>query len=72
MCGMLSGLNAPSGAQCFPTWEREICGDMPCLSQCTFWCSVLSDNAKDKDWRNKVKVTSQCTFWCSVLSDLSL
>ena len=66
-------LNAPSGAQCFPTplsegevlmyelvvsmhllvlsaFRREICGDMPCspedLSQCTFWCSVLSDDAK--------------------------
>ena len=37
------------------------------LSQCTFWCSVLSD-----DWRHLFGVLggeSQCTFWCSVLSD---
>ena len=36
-------LNAPFGAQCFPTgaWSRDGGGDR--LSQCTFWCSVLSD-----------------------------
>ena len=38
------------------------------LSQCTFWCSVLSD------WPvlillKQQSVLSQCTFWCSVLSD---
>ena len=36
------GLNAPSGAQCFPTVKETL----PCAgleSQCTFWCSVLSD-----------------------------
>ena len=41
----LFGLNAPSGAQCFPTfllgWGYEC--EWPQLSQCTFWCSVLSD-----------------------------
>ena len=39
----LPSLNAPSGAQCFPTRRhrsRRHCGDE---SQCTFWCSVLSD-----------------------------
>ena len=39
----LSGLNAPFGAQCFPT-KRAIpfAGSFE-SSQCTFWCSVLSD-----------------------------
>ena len=37
-------------------------------SQCTFWCSVLSDL---KTPSSKSRLTpSQCTFWCSVLSDL--
>ena len=37
------GLNAPSGAQCFPT-DRRLCDEAyPDESQCTFWCSVLSD-----------------------------
>ena len=62
----LRRLNAPSGAQCFPTgfqldqWQA---GE----SQCTFWCSVLSDN--DGPVLNEVLSASQCTFWCSVLSD---
>ena len=38
------------------------------LSQCTFWCSVLSDdNGKIIGCRGFSQ--SQCTFWCSVLSD---
>ena len=36
-------------------------------SQCTFWCSVLSDPL-EKEIRGRTFV-SQCTFWCSVLSD---
>ena len=40
----LIGLNAPFGAQCFPTIVvAPLAG--PIVSQCTFWCSVLSDNA---------------------------
>ena len=39
------------------------------LSQCTFWCSVLSD-AANYDLLMQVGV-SQCTFWCSVLSDFN-
>ena len=36
-------LNAPFGAQCFPT-GRQPPGITPIsVSQCTFWCSVLSD-----------------------------
>ena len=86
-----SGLNAPSGAQCFPTETSKHYGfplrvsmhllvlsafrlkmdyiknDTQFASQCTFWCSVLSDRAY------KVlpccRSMSQCTFWCSVLSD---
>ena len=36
-------------------------------SQCTFWCSVLSD--VENWWSAFVNRVSQCTFWCSVLSD---
>ena len=37
------------------------------MSQCTFWCSVLSDLAGAPSERRFS--LSQCTFWCSVLSD---
>ena len=37
------------------------------MSQCTFWCSVLSDAASRL--RRGRRFGSQCTFWCSVLSD---
>ena len=37
-------------------------------SQCTFWCSVLSDWGMRKTLRY-IRRRSQCTFWCSVLSD---
>ena len=40
----LQSLNAPSGAQCFPTREIEASWAMVTLSQCIFWCSVLSDS----------------------------
>ena len=110
------GLNAPFGAQCFPTgsvagsrlphavsmhllvlsaFRRSMKSHLPCrfrvsmhllvlsafrrptttptasesgMSQCTFWCSVLSDldHADGYVWQ---AVLSQCTFWCSVLSD---
>ena len=36
-------------------------------SQCTFWCSVLSDVETALDATDSFE--SQCTFWCSVLSD---
>ena len=37
-------LNAPFGAQCFPTRASESCRRPEFRrSQCTFWCSVLSD-----------------------------
>ena len=36
-------------------------------SQCTFWCSVLSD--PHHHWHPPHPCESQCTFWCSVLSD---
>ena len=37
-------LNAPSGAQCFPTDYRNVVMWSSQASQCTFWCSVLSDS----------------------------
>ena len=36
-------LNAPFGAQCFPTGFCSGLHHRPFGSQCTFWCSVLSD-----------------------------
>ena len=61
-------LNAPSGAQCFPTSPAPTTGPQPTTSQCTFWCSVLSDRLVMPTKYNLV-VPSQCTFWCSALSD---
>ena len=37
-------------------------------SQCTFWCSVLSDCKRGMVLSRRGN-WSQCTFWCSVLSD---
>ena len=45
---VLFGLNAPSGAQCFPTRRVYATGLGPEMSQCTFWCSVLSDADGDE------------------------
>ena len=88
----LKSLNAPFGAQCFPTTTsgqasvaqiivsmhllvlsafRHFDETTRCLvsrSQCTFWCSVLSD-ARDAACY-LAHGESQCTFWCSVLSDV--
>ena len=61
------GLNAPSGAQCFPTETVELFIHRLNVSQCTFWCSVLSDLRRRSS--SIVFSRSQCTFWCSVLSD---
>ena len=63
----LQSLNAPSGAQCFPTREIEASWAMVTPSQCTFWCSVLSD--RNDHHGDRAPFESQCTFWCSVLSD---
>ena len=63
-----SSLNAPSGAQCFPTERQASLIDEARRSQCTFWCSVLSDRPTGSFHANR-RAWSQCTFWCSVLSD---
>ena len=60
-------LNAPFGAQCFPTYKENPPHPRQDESQCTFWCSVLSDEILDI--RVTIDCQSQCTFWCSVLSD---
>ena len=63
------GLNAPFGAQCFPTAAKRMHLNTPFrMSQCTFWCSVLSD-CRPFRLRRRRRRKSQCTFWCSVLSD---
>mgnify|MGYP001645015179 CR=1 FL=1 len=41
---ILTRLNAPFGAQCFPTRAGRA-STPTARSQCTFWCSVLSDCA---------------------------
>ena len=38
-----ASLNAPFGAQCFPTSVKRLTTSRIRSSQCTFWCSVLSD-----------------------------
>ena len=44
---LVASLNAPFGAQCFPTLRRRRgWGGSRVGSQCTFWCSVLSDIAQ--------------------------
>ena len=85
------GLNAPSGAQCFPTYStdfyrgcyhsvsmhllvlsafRRADGGVECFgfgeSQCTFWCSVLSDSAPRKPrhtavYRNEIAADLEST-----------
>ena len=47
-------LNAPSGAQCFPTEDNDVIMTGIRPSQCTFWCSVLSDSAPRKPRHNAV------------------
>ena len=64
----LRGLNAPFGAQCFPTERINVFVKLIEESQCTFWCSVLSDSNPETKGALRV-IESQCTFWCSVLSD---
>ena len=44
------GLNAPSGAQCFPTECKTLEDVIKLTSQCTFWCSVLSDSLSEEMW----------------------
>ena len=53
-CGSSLSLNAPSGAQCFPTGDSQMDITTSILSQCTFWCSVLSDSAPRKPRHNAV------------------
>ena len=44
----LQSLNAPSGAQCLPTFMTFPYSAIEITSQCTFWCSVLSDTARPR------------------------
>ena len=62
------GLNAPFGAQCFPTrgvglWSRPVA---PCLNApFGAQCFPTSNSSSLRTFKG----SSQCTFWCSVLSD---
>ena len=46
------GLNAPFGAQCFPTGDDTPIVLFVSRSQCTFWCSVLSDKGARQRYRH--------------------
>ena len=54
----LSCLNAPFGAQCFPTGCHPSGERYPNQSQCTFWCSVLSDSVSviPSEWARDVSM----------------
>ena len=47
----IASLNAPFGAQCFPTRWAASAPRRRRWSQCTFWCSVLSDSHSFGDAR---------------------
>ena len=51
------GLNAPFGAQCFPTLKNSSSKSWRKKSQCTFWCSVLSDNTHATNLRDDLDVS---------------
>ena len=46
---------------------RDVKGFTKYVSQCTFWCSVLSDRGRPS--HRALHAASQCTFWCLVPSD---
>ena len=66
--GRRASLNAPSGAQCFPTACRISTGIRLTVSMHLL---VLSAFRRDGDGKADISnpAESQCTFWCSVLSD---
>ena len=54
-----------------PGAYRPLKGGGLCLhimSQCTFWCRVLTD-AKEHQPSQRWHKECQCTFWCRVLTD---
>ena len=61
------GLNAPFGAQCFPTWYNS--KSMEVFQQVSMHLLVLSAFRLDSFIWIVPPSGSQCTFWCSVLSD---
>ena len=62
-------LNAPFGAQCFPTVDLEGPYE-PVIWLVSMHLLVLSAFRHDVDAALAAEnFTSQCTFWCSVLSD---
>ena len=65
--GRPSSLNAPSGAQCFPTPDPRPSGTHLC--SVSMHLLVLSAFRLLRAIRRGILFPSQCTFWCSVLSD---
>ena len=66
---VVNGLNAPFGAQCFPTAQTRKVKQMASSLNAPFGAQCFpTGNQCSGAWR----VWSQCTFWCSVLSDLAL
>ena len=60
-------LNAPSGAQCFPTWSAT--DHRILLAIVSMHLLALSAFRRLTEFVKTTAVLSQCTFWCSVLSD---
>ncbi len=62
-------LNAPFGAQCFPTERKtEMKTDVAVGLNAPFGAQCFPTR-KTSPWHLRMLLTSQCTFWCSVLSD---
>ena len=61
-----SGLNAPFGAQCFPT---SLSNSLTGTCRVSMHLLVLSAFRHREPTLTSKKSMSQCTFWCSVLSD---
>ena len=62
-----TSLNAPSGAQCFPTRQGRSVHHFE--TRVSMHLLVLSALRLEADLPVEVVMQSQCTFWCSVLSD---
>ena len=67
LCFRVIRLNAPFGAQCFPTENDNYVID---VHQVSMHLLVLSAFRQRMALFVGQRLRSQCTFWCSVLSDL--
>ena len=66
---VLGGLNAPFGAQCFPTRVHDRGHQQYHVSMHLLVLSAFRPGLRVVAQQPPIR--SQCTFWCSVLSDVS-